>query len=601
MPMKSQKSRTDDISLGSEIEKYQSKIALLAISCDRKELKDESDAIKIKNNDRISTLREENNRLRQNLQDQPESFEEKEIVDMFKNDPTIKSVGKDLKGEKGTQQLIQMNSKLKNRENEFRHKRALLQKQLADCTMKIDEENGKLLKLDNDETFQKTITAQSLNERMRLLINQQYKMDSRLEEGRNIHNLFYSLKNSIIEDTRQLENKMGKSDLKCSEAATIQKTYEEIRKKLLEESLRYNKTLDQTMRNIENTTQELDQFKMMNLEAEKSCKIVEYELQEFTDAAYMEKKERTIQLNEIQVEAEEKRKEMDHMEKTMQQQHQQQQSTMNKASGEQRAQSNTYGVMNEKQIQRQKQLEEMFQKITDTTGTNKIVDAVKKFEQQEMKKEQTGKIQEENEKNIEKLLTRKQDLAAQYEKLKYSGANITSMGTSQQQRLNEDIKELEKVTTLQQKKLQNYRYLLTKAKSGIDHLSRKLTDIKIQRSGISGVNTVDGSDEMLLDHLSECEEKLIVLLQQIEGNEKDKKQLKFDDSKNLTNDHLPQYNQRVAWSSLNKDISIGTEHDDEDDSDGDEDTKALTRDQIKKNAEMALELKKRGMGGKKKH
>ncbi|KAI3386673.1 hypothetical protein SNEBB_007770 [Seison nebaliae] len=562
MPMKSQKSRTDDISLGSEIEKYQSKIALLAISCDRKELKDESDAIKIKNNDRISTLREENNRLRQNLQDQPESFEEKEIVDMFKNDPTIKSVGKDLKGEKGTQQLIQMNSKLKNRENEFRHKRALLQKQLADCTMKIDEENGKLLKLDNDETFQKTITAQ---------------------------------------DTRQLENKMGKSDLKCSEAATIQKTYEEIRKKLLEESLRYNKTLDQTMRNIENTTQELDQFKMMNLEAEKSCKIVEYELQEFTDAAYMEKKERTIQLNEIQVEAEEKRKEMDHMEKTMQQQHQQQQSTMNKASGEQRAQSNTYGVMNEKQIQRQKQLEEMFQKITDTTGTNKIVDAVKKFEQQEMKKEQTGKIQEENEKNIEKLLTRKQDLAAQYEKLKYSGANITSMGTSQQQRLNEDIKELEKVTTLQQKKLQNYRYLLTKAKSGIDHLSRKLTDIKIQRSGISGVNTVDGSDEMLLDHLSECEEKLIVLLQQIEGNEKDKKQLKFDDSKNLTNDHLPQYNQRVAWSSLNKDISIGTEHDDEDDSDGDEDTKALTRDQIKKNAEMALELKKRGMGGKKKH
>ncbi|KAI3386672.1 hypothetical protein SNEBB_007770 [Seison nebaliae] len=561
MPMKSQKSRTDDISLGSEIEKYQSKIALLAISCDRKELKDESDAIKIKNNDRISTLREENNRLRQNLQDQPESFEEKEIVDMFKNDPTIKSVGKDLKGEKGTQQLIQMNSKLKNRENEFRHKRALLQKQLADCTMKIDEENGKLLKLDNDETFQKTITAQ---------------------------------------DTRQLENKMGKSDLKCSEAATIQKTYEEIRKKLLEESLRYNKTLDQTMRNIENTTQELDQFKMMNLEAEKSCKIVEYELQEFTDAAYMEKKERTIQLNEIQVEAEEKRKEMDHMEKTMQQQHQQQQSTMNKASGEQRAQSNTYGVMNEKQIQRQKQLEEMFQKITDTTGTNKIVDAVKKFEQQEMKKEQTGKIQEENEKNIEKLLTRKQDLAAQYEKLKYSGANITSMGTSQQQRLNEDIKELEKVTTLQQKKLQNYRYLLTKAKSGIDHLSRKLTDIKIQRSGISGVNTVDGSDEMLLDHLSECEEKLIVLLQQIEGNEKDKKQLKFDDSKNLTNDHLPQYNQRVAWSSLNKDIS-STEHDDEDDSDGDEDTKALTRDQIKKNAEMALELKKRGMGGKKKH
>merc|ERR1711959_694261 len=218
--------------------------------------------------------------------------------------------------------------------------------------------------------------------------------------------------------------------------------------------------------------------------------------------------------------------------------------------------------------------EEAFRKIRDATGVSDVSEVISKFLTQEETQKRLMEMTKESQLRIDSL-EEKALAKHRVEEIKFSG-NVAS-GT---RRLVDDfetlLSEANSKCERNKAKYERIAKVLVNVKAGVQHLYVRLESVNVGQPPITVMN-----DDTVVDVLTQCEEKLMKVLETIskvedtEGSERDVPPPDTED--------LPAYNIRVALPSM----------DDEDLSDSDLDEEegddVPDRDQMKKMSFLTLE------------
>jgi hypothetical protein len=218
--------------------------------------------------------------------------------------------------------------------------------------------------------------------------------------------------------------------------------------------------------------------------------------------------------------------------------------------------------------------EEAFRKIRDATGVSDVSEVISKFLTQEETQKRLMEMTKESQLRIDSLQEEKALAKHRVEEIKFSG-NVAS-GT---RRLVDDFETLLSEANSQcernKAKYERIAKVLVNVKAGVQHLYDRLETVNI---GVVEITTMN--DDTVVDVLTQCEEKLMKVLETIAKVED---LAERETSAAPDAEDLPAYNIRVALPSM----------DDEDLSDSDLDEEegddVPDRDQMKKMSFLTLE------------
>jgi hypothetical protein len=183
--------------------------------------------------------------------------------------------------------------------------------------------------------------------------------------------------------------------------------------------------------------------------------------------------------------------------------------------------------------------------------------------------------------------------------MKYSGEAQLSSG----QRMLEDFenhlkKSREQMLAMQSNADQSTKALLS-VKAGIEHLAEKLQHLKAHKAVAPKIHLDPTSDEYVLELLAISEQKLVKLVEELEGKNIDEiaKEMEDEEFRSSFEKHLPSFNTRVKLPEVTEkeDYEVESESSSDDD--------VLTRSSLKQTAQQMIDSrtkKKKGGGGKKK-
>merc|ERR1712178_97997 len=217
--------------------------------------------------------------------------------------------------------------------------------------------------------------------------------------------------------------------------------------------------------------------------------------------------------------------------------------------------------------------EEAFRKIRDATGVSDVSEVISKFLTQEETQKRLMEMTKESQLRIDSLQEEKALAKHRVEEIKFSG-NVAS-GT---RRLVDDfetlLSEANSKCERNKAKYERIAKVLVNVKAGVQHLGDKFEGVNVGQPPITTMN-----DDTVVDVLTQCEEKLMKVLETIAKVEDAEETVPAEPDA----EDLPAYNIRVALPSM----------DDEDLSDSDLDEEegddVPDRDQMKKMSFLTLE------------
>jgi len=378
---------------------------------------------------------------------------------------------------------------------------------------------------------------------------------------------------------RMLENRLDKMVLKCNEAKRIKTTYEQILEHLKEERRTWPNQLDALEQAIKAQREELKELKAMNNDAQIAKDAAKAELQKLEQSVYEAKREREAALAEYKKQAEEKKEHAEKVEKRLQKSSLQQ----DELSAEQKA-----SLSGEEQERKITTYEEAMAKIKDATGVSDIREVVQRFQSQGDTQKHLEQLKLNNEKMLVRLKEEKEKLKREYEDMKYSGEAKLSSGQRMleefQQRLNDEEKRCEEANQRQERTSR----ILVNVKAGVEHLADKLQHLKAPKGNVPQAQLSPTSDEYVLDLLGTCEQKLLKLMDDLDGKDindvmKEMEDMEFRSS---MEGKLPQFNTRIKLPQAQERLA-GYEDDEE--SGDDEDV--LSRNAIKRYSQQLVDSK----------
>merc|ERR1712136_279608 len=368
---------------------------------------------------------------------------------------------------------------------------------------------------------------------------------------------------------RQLENRLDKARLKSQEAEHISKVYEKIKGHLQQEGLTFHNQLDALEAEILKTRQELAEVESMYRDAQVAKDDAKEELARHEDIIYRERKERELALTELKTQAEEKKAHAERVERRLQRAAMQDQDHGQDGS-------------------------EAFLRIKEATGVSGTQEVVARFRSQGDTQQHLEDLKKENLKQLQRLQEERVKLQGEYEEMKYSGEAKLSSGQRMLEEFEQHLKEQEQRRDEAADKLERASHVLVSVKAGVEHLADKLQHLKTMKSHVPTAHLSPSSDEYVLDLLSVSEEKLLKLLEDLDGRELVDilRQMEEEEFHSSIENKLPSYNVRVALPAVAKHDSY-----DEDDDSGDDDTAAPTRADLKRRAQQIIDSKlKKGRG-----
>lgn len=349
---------------------------------------------------------------------------------------------------------------------------------------------------------------------------------------------------------RNLENRLDKANLKCKEAEHIRKTYVQIKAKLEEEHKTFETKLDEMEQEIKRLRVELKDLKSMKNDAMIARDAAKTELQKQEQEVYSERKRRELELNKVKKEADEKQSQQELYSKRLAAQGRGS-ITQDELTPEQRQQ-----LTGEDEQQKITTYEEMFKQIKEATGVSDTQEVVERFENQGETREHLEELKRDNEKNITRLREDKEKLQGEFEEMKYSGEAKLSSGQRLLEEFEAHLAEEDMRRDNAQNKLDKSSKILNDVKSGIEHLSEKLKHLKASSSQVQKAKISPSSDEYVLDQLSQSEEKLLKLLEELDSTGKDmndiSKQMEEEEFHNKLEYGLPSYNVRIPFPHVVK-------------------------------------------------
>ncbi|XP_060065745.1 outer dynein arm-docking complex subunit 3-like [Ylistrum balloti] len=347
--------------------------------------------------------------------------------------------------------------------------------------------------------------------------------------------------------------------------------------------------LDAMEAEIRSTRSELKELKAMHDDAQISKEAAQAELTKNETVVYKERKQREIELQKMKKEADDKKIQHERIERRIAQRGSIQADEINPQEKQ--------ALQGEEQQQKITSYEEAFRKIKETTGVSETTDVVLRFEGQETTTKHLEDLKAQNEKSITRLREEKEKFQQEFEEMKYSGDAKLSSG---QRMLEEFQTQLQKEELRQEETeetLHRNSTIMVSVKAGVEHLTDKLHHLKANKGHVPTAQIAPTSDEYVLDQLSLCEEKLLKLLEELDGKDINDltKQMEEEEFHASMEGKLPQYNTRVKLPQKERDMGF----DDEDDS-GDDDGDVPGRNAIKKQSQFIVDSKTKRRTTKKK-
>ncbi|XP_012646032.1 outer dynein arm-docking complex subunit 3 isoform X2 [Microcebus murinus] len=367
----------------------------------------------------------------------------------------------------------------------------------------------------------------------------------------------------IAKTMRNLENRLEKARMKAEEAEHITSVYLQLKAYLQEESLNFENRLDFMEAEVVRTKHELEELHVVNQEAINTRDFAKNQLQYLEETMLQERRKRERYVTDCKKRAEEKKLENERMERKTQrenlllQSEDAPQEILRPKEEELRRRWNMY------------QMEVLFGKVKDATGTAETHSVVRRFLAQSDTFEQLETLKRENEQALAKLKEEKQRLQRELEDLKYSGeATLVS-----QQKLQTEIEGRLQVEEKRQAEAQGHlvrtlRAMQT-AKESLEHLASKLNHITVENGRFQGKELDPKAGDYLPNLLGLVEEKLLKLQGQLDSQDVPEMLRHIADREFYATleGKLPQYNTRITLplvSSKDKFFVDEEESEDED-------------------------------------
>ncbi|GFS08612.1 coiled-coil domain-containing protein 151-like [Elysia marginata] len=533
--------------ISEQIEELKSKISLL--EGDRKAYFESSQYAMKKNREGIATLRKETKELRQRLKDKL-SQDSHVIGKAFHDRPVERAA---LTNKSGRQAIVILDHKVcdsMKQLNAKRHITARKQKRLEELQTQYDQ----MCKDSSD--------AVSTD-----------KGDS-----------------TDAQAMRYLENSYDKVTMKTEEAKQVQRVYLDIKNRFEVEAQEYPCKLDAMEAEIRSTRSQLKELKSMHNDAQLSKEAAVNELRRHEETVYAERKKRDVELQKMKKEAEEKKMQHERIEKRLAQRGSVQQDEL---SAQEKA-----ALTGEDQQQKITTYEEAFKRIKECTGVSDTMEVVIRFENQGDTTRHLEDLKRDNEKQIIRLREDKEKLQQEFEEMKYSGEAKLSSGQTMLEEFEAHLSKEETRRDSADEQLQHGSRILVQVKAGVEHLADKLHHLKATKGHVPTAQIASTSDEYVLDQLSTSEEKLLKLLEELDGKDLADmlRQMEEEEFHASIEGKLPAYNTRVKLPQTQRDLVYG----DEDEDSGEDDGDVPNRNTIKKQSQFIIDSKTKRRVPKKK-
>ncbi|XP_061164227.1 outer dynein arm-docking complex subunit 3-like isoform X1 [Saccostrea echinata] len=532
--------------INEQIDELKSKIALL--EGDRKAYYETSQFAMKKNRETILKLRKENKEVRKKLSDSL-SQDQHVINKAFQDRPVQRA---SMKNKTGRQAITVMDYKVcdtMKRLNALKHQTAEKQKRLE----KLQTEYQQMV----DDSSEAVATDKG--------------------ESKDAQTMRY------------LENSYDKTKLKIDEASHLKRIYEDIKRKLEVEAGNFPSVLDCMEAEIRSTKAELKELRAMHDDAHISKEAAQQELAKHEKVVYTERKQREVELQKMKKEAEEKKMQHERIERRIAQRGSIQQDELSPQEKQ--------ALQGEEQQQKITTYEEAFRRIKEATGVSDTMEVVRRFEGQDETTKHLEALQKDNDKLITRLKEEKDKLQAEFEDMKYTGDAKLSSGQRMLEEFQNHLQKEEDRRSTAEDHLNRNSHIMVSVKAGVEHLSDKLHHLKASKGHVPTAQIAPTSDEYVLDQLSTCEEKLLKLLEELDGKDLQDtmKQMEEEEFHASVEGKLPQYNTRIKLPTTQRDMV----YDDDEDS-GDDDTDVPNRNAIKKQSQFIVDSKTKRRTTKKK-
>uniref|UniRef100_A0A2K5TRR4 Outer dynein arm docking complex subunit 3 n=1 Tax=Macaca fascicularis TaxID=9541 RepID=A0A2K5TRR4_MACFA len=402
-------------------------------------------------------------------------------------------------------------------------------------------------------------------------------LDHRLREKVKQQN---ALRYQVVLRKRRLEELQLQHSLRLLEMAEAQDSHTEVAK---DESLNLENRLDSMEAEVVRTKHELEALHLVNQEALNARDIAKNQLQYLEETLVRERKKRERYISECKKRAEEKKLENERMERKTHREHLLLQS-------EDTTQDSLHAKEEElRQRWSMYQMEVIFGKVKDATGTAETHSLVRRFVAQGDTFAQLETLKSENEQTLVRLKQEKQQLQRELEDLKYSGEATLVSQQKLQAEAQERLKKEEQRHAEAQDQLERALRAMQVAKDSLEHLASKLVHITVEDGRFVGKELDPQADNYLPSLLGLVEEKLLKLQAQLGSHDVQEMLRHIADREFLASleGRLPEYNTRITLPLATPKDKFFDEESEE------EDNQVVTRASLKIRSQKLIESYKK--------
>mmetsp|Transcript_55754 Transcript_55754/g.129850 ORF Transcript_55754/g.129850 Transcript_55754/m.129850 type:complete len:533 (-) Transcript_55754:122-1720(-) len=347
------------------------------------------------------------------------------------------------------------------------------------------------------------------NLKRRLTLDQLDVKLAELSTGAKLHS---SEASPEMRQIRVLENRLDKAMIKYNEAQSIRKTYEAIVKRLKEERIGFDNQLAAIERTLKAKERDYEELLLLSHDAYHAKEMAQAELHRFEQGVMEERNQRDKEVQEKKALVEQRvqmNKRLEQREKMLNAQQEADK------QGERQLKETAYtsdlnvGISNDyahEERQKLQDYEEAINAIKEATGVSDPNEVIQKFLTQEDTQKNLQNLTKENQATIDRLTEERRRLRLQVEELKFgSEGNVGRRQAIDDFETN--LAEAQEKFDRNKGKFERMAKMLIDMKAGIDHLSEKLSPIRLD-----GEATIGVTDETVEEVLQQCELKISKLL-----------------------------------------------------------------------------------------
>ncbi|CAL8238761.1 unnamed protein product [Lota lota] len=385
-----------------------------------------------------------------------------------------------------------------------------------------------------------------------------------------------------------LENSLEKAQIKNQEAEHIMRGYITLKNHLQDESLTFQGQLDRLEEDILKHRAELHSLQVMNDEAQRSKEASKAELQQLEDLLYKERKERERIVACYRKQVEERKAQTEKADRRAQK------APMQPDEMSSEAHRSTTRMMGEEE-RSVSTFEEAFQRIKEATCVTNIHEIVECFISQAETQRHLESLKEENNEVLVRLKEEKETLQQSFQDMKYSGEAKLSSGQQTLRESEQRVQEAQQRCDAAKDHLDWLLKTLGTVQAGLEHLADKLQYITLER-GDEAQPSPD-SEELVLELLAQCEQKLQLLHDELQGKDPSAlmKEMEEDEFYTRIEGKLPNYNIRIQLPEEQQQYPFNEDEESEED-----EADIISREALKRQSQLIIDSKTKKKSRKKK-